>query len=192
MQVLVLRHLRNKLFQRRVHTATGWRISVAHYRTGSFGLFQFHKYQLLLSFLVQNYLHGTNLCQQVVNFIVQFVVFAKLPWIEFGWMRWVLCVFVWTYGLLHACAVDCELILEHEAFYLSWFVETLWFEGQLFWMLGLFEKWGNFDLFYAFEAFIMLVRWVFSGGRDESEKRKLFFLGFRFRGLLWGRSLNFG
>lgn len=75
----MLRHLRDELFQRRVHAATGGCVLVAHDCARSLSLFQFHKHKFLLSLLVQNYLHGTNLCQQVINFIVEFVVFAELP-----------------------------------------------------------------------------------------------------------------
>jgi hypothetical protein len=174
MQVLVLRHLRNELFQRRVHATTCWCVLVAHDCARSLSLFQFHKHEFLLPLLVQNYLHGTNLCQQVVNFIVEFVVFAELTWIEFCRMWGVLCVFVWTYWLFHACAVECWLILEHKTFHLFWFVETLWIQAQLFWLLWLLEKWRNLDLFYVFEALFMLFRNVFSGRRDKPEKRKLF------------------
>ncbi len=52
MQVLVLRHLGDELFQRRVHATTGGCVLVAHDSARSLSLFEFHKHEFLLTLLI--------------------------------------------------------------------------------------------------------------------------------------------
>lgn len=62
-QILMLGHLRNKLFDRGLRATARWPVLVSENSSWPFRFFHFHKNQFLLAFFVQNHFHRAYLVQ---------------------------------------------------------------------------------------------------------------------------------